>query len=39
MNIKEGVQWLGGRVLDSRLKGPGFEPHWHQCVVSSSKTY
>ena len=25
-----GVQWLSGRVLDSRLKGRGFEPH---CVV------
>ena len=29
-----GAQWLSGRVLDSRLKGPGFEPH---CVVSLSK--
>ena len=23
-----GAQWLSGRVLDSRLKGRGFEPHW-----------
>ena len=30
---KEGAQWLSGRVLDSRQKGPGFEPHWRHCVV------
>ena len=29
----EGEQWLSGRVLDSRPKGGGFEPHWHHCVV------
>ena len=28
-----GVQWLSGRVLDSRPKGRGFEPHWRHCVV------
>ena len=28
---------LSGRVLDSRLRGSGFEPHWHHCVVSLSK--
>ena len=33
-----GVQWLSGRVLDSRLRGHGFEPPWHHCVVSLSKT-
>ena len=33
----EGAQWLGGRVLDSRLKGRGFEPHRRHCVVSLSK--
>ena len=22
-----GVQWLSGKVLDSRLRGRGFEPH------------
>ena len=32
-----GAQWLSGRVLDSRLRGPGFEPHRHHCVVSMSK--
>ena len=32
-----GVQWLSGRVLDSRLKGRGFEPHRRHCVVSLSK--
>ena len=30
---KEGVQWLSGRVLDSRPKGRGFEPHRRHCVV------
>ena len=35
----KGVQWLSGRVLDSRPKGPGFEPHWRHCVGSLSKTY
>ena len=28
-----GAQWLSGRVLDSRPKGHGFEPHWCHCVV------
>ena len=32
-----GAQWLSGRVLDSRLRGRGFEPHGHHCVVSLSK--
>ena len=32
-----GVQWLGGRVLDSRPRGRGFEPHRRHCVVSLSK--
>ena len=31
--IKEGAQWLSGRVLDSRPKGSGFEPHRRHCVV------
>ena len=29
----EGALWLNGRVLDSRPKGRGFEPHWRNCVV------
>ena len=29
----EGAQWLSGRVLDSRPKGRGFEPHQRHCVV------
>ena len=33
----EGVQWLSGRVLDSRPRGRGFEPHQCNCVVSLSK--
>ena len=31
------AQWLSGRVLDSRPRGRGFEPHRHHCVVSLSK--
>ena len=27
------AQWLSGRVLDSRPKGRGFEPHRRHCVV------
>ena len=33
----KGAQWLSGRVLDSRPKGRGFEPHRRHCVVSLSK--
>ena len=29
----EGAQWLSGRVLDSRPKSSGFEPHRRHCVV------
>ena len=32
-----GAQWLSGRVLDSRPRGCGFEPHRRHCVVSLSK--
>ena len=28
-----GAQWLSGRVLDSRPKGRGLEPHRRHCVV------
>ena len=28
-----GVQWLSGRVLDSRPRGRGFQPHQRHCVV------
>ena len=35
--ILPGAQWLSGRVLDSRPKGRGFEPHRRHCVVSLSK--
>ena len=35
---KHKINWgLSGRVLDSRPKGRGFEPHRHNCVVSLSK--
>ena len=33
VNTVKGVQWLSGRVLDSRPKGRGFEPHRRHCVV------
>ena len=33
----KGAQWLSGRVLDSRLRDRGFEPHRRHCVVSLSK--
>ena len=36
-NYIKGAQWLSGRVLDSRPKGRGFEPHRRHCVVSLSK--
>ena len=32
-NRREGAQWLSGRVLDSRQKGRGVEPHRRHCVV------
>ena len=31
--LSKGAQWLSGRVLDSRPKGRGFEPHPRHCVV------
>ena len=34
---QKGAQCLSGRVLDSRPKGRGFEPHRRHCVVSLSK--
>ena len=37
LTISQGAQWLSGKVLDLRLKGRGFEPHWRHCVVSLSK--
>ena len=33
----EGVQWLSGRVLDSRPRGRCFEPGQLHCIVSLSK--
>ena len=33
----KGAQWLSGRVLDSRPRDRGFEPHRGHCVVSFSK--
>ena len=38
MLIFLGVQWLSGRVLDSRPRGHGFELHLRHCVVSLSKS-
>ena len=36
-NTSQAAQWLSGRVLDSRPRGRGFEPHRCHCVVCSSK--
>ena len=30
-----GAQWLSSRLLDSRPRGRGFEPHRRYCVVSA----
>ena len=30
----KGAQWLSGKVLDSRPRGRGFEPHRRHCVVA-----
>ena len=38
-SVKEGVQWLSGRVLDLRQRGRGFEGHWRRCVVLLLKTH
>ena len=32
-DLRQGAQWLSGRVLDSRPRGHGFEPHRPYCVV------
>ena len=37
--IRVGAQWLSGRVLDSRPKGRGFEPHGVTALWSLSKTH
>ena len=36
-NTCGGAQLLSGRVLDSRPRGRGFEPHRRHCIVSFSK--
>ena len=33
----ERMQWLSGRVLDSRPRVRRFKPHWRHCDVSLSK--
>ena len=35
--LEERKRERSGRVLDLRLRGHGFEPHWHHCIVSLSK--
>ena len=32
-SVPKGAQWLSGRVLDSRPRGCGFEPHRCLCIV------
>ena len=34
-----GAQWLGGRGLDLRPRGQGFETLRRHCIVSLSKTH
>ena len=34
---KLGSALVSGRVLDSRPRGRGLEPHWRHCVMSLSK--
>ena len=36
LQSKEGAQWLSGRVLDSRPRGRGVEPHL-RCVLEQGK--
>ena len=39
-NYIVGAQWLSGRVLDSRPRGSGFEPHRrHSVVVLEQDTF
>ena len=33
LDLSVGGQWLSGRVLHSRPRGRGFEPHQHHWVV------
>ena len=37
--LRQGAQWLSGRVLDSKPRGRGFMPHLRHWVVSLSKTH
>ena len=37
MSSEFGAQWLSGRVLDSKPRGRGFEPHRRHSFVSLSK--
>ena len=31
--VDQGAQWLRSRVLDSRPRVRGFQPHWRHCFV------
>ena len=35
--LASGAQWLSGRVLDSRPRGRGSEPHRRHCIVPLNK--
>ena len=37
LNDPRGLQWLSGRVLDSRPRGHRFQPNQRHCIVSLSK--
>ena len=39
LSLCMGAQWLSGRMLESRLRGRGFEAHPRHCVVTLSKTH
>ena len=33
IKVEDKTQWLSGRVLDSRPRGRGFDPHRQHCIV------
>ena len=37
--LRQGAQWLSGRVLDLRPRGRRCKPYQRHCVVSLSKTH
>ena len=33
LSTSEGGQWPSGRASDSKSRGSGFDPHWHQVCL------